>query len=486
MSASGGHAPDGDTDFNQGAPVTVPQPQYDRYFSANEKIIQDLLLDEKRYHSTPGYCIKQPIGLAKWMRRTLLNWLRDVCLFRGTDGGVLAHTAQLIDRYMHVAPTDRREYQLVGATCFFISSKLKETVPVSLRQVAKFTDYSATEDDILAKELTICLSLQWDLTCITPIDFIAPIVDFLEFVPSLKQIIRQAALNIYTKIFHVEDLNMYLPSYMAAACILYALNLTVHPDLSDVALRSVTRIQQLLKLEARKIREIYQALQSCFEPGTVQLSKTVIDADSAPPPSSPEPPSESFSKHFSSRNGANLPSCTDMAPLATSTQLNTQRCNESCSLSSSSTAVGSSGSFDRSTLPTSSSFSVGSSSSETENVLIHNEKTCLRKDIVCAPRHSAPMIAHMKPPQVYQRTQVNQHPNVNAAGQTLRGATLTAVSWENAIAGIMGPVPKTADLLALKAIAFPADPRFLIVTTGGLPTGIPRWTPTDVREVRLD
>lgn len=50
--------------------------------------------------------------------------------------------------------------------------------------------------------------------------------------------------------FLVEDLNFYLPSYTAAACILYALNLTVHPDLSDVALRSVTRIQHLLKLEA--------------------------------------------------------------------------------------------------------------------------------------------------------------------------------------------------------------------------------------------
>ncbi|KAF6776075.1 hypothetical protein AHF37_04418 [Paragonimus kellicotti] len=50
----------------------------------------------------------------------------------------------------------------------------------------------------------------------------------------------------------VEELGMYLPSYMAAACILYALNLTVHPDLSDVALRSVTRIQQLLRLEAKR------------------------------------------------------------------------------------------------------------------------------------------------------------------------------------------------------------------------------------------
>ncbi|CAH8466133.1 unnamed protein product [Dicrocoelium dendriticum] len=231
-------------------PMTVPQPQYDPYFSANEKIVQDLLFDEKRYHSTPGYCVRQPLAVAKWMRRALLNWLRDVSIHRQTDAGVLAQSAQLIDRYLHVVLTDRREYQLVGATCYFISSKLKESVQVPLNEMVRYTDYSVTHDDILAKELTICLSLMWDLTCITPVDFIAPVVDFLEFVPSLKQIIRQAALNVYIKVFHVDDLGTFLPSYLSAACILYALNLTVHPDLSDVALRSVTRIQQLLRLDA--------------------------------------------------------------------------------------------------------------------------------------------------------------------------------------------------------------------------------------------
>lgn len=50
--------------------------------------------------------------------------------------------------------------------------------------------------------MTICITLQWDLTCITPVDFVSPVIDFLEFVPSLKKIIRQSALNIYIKAFH--------------------------------------------------------------------------------------------------------------------------------------------------------------------------------------------------------------------------------------------------------------------------------------------
>ncbi|VDO91457.1 unnamed protein product [Schistosoma margrebowiei] len=178
MDVSGQDTSDHCTNLSEG-PVTVAQAKYDPFFTRNQRVIEDLLIDEKRYHSTPGFCVSQSLARTTWMRRSLLNWLRDV---------VLAHTAQLIDRYMHIVPTEQNEYQLVGATCFFISSKLKETIPIALRKVIELF-YSLI---LQAKELTVCISLMWDLTCITPVDFVAPVVEFLEFVPSLRQIIRQA------------------------------------------------------------------------------------------------------------------------------------------------------------------------------------------------------------------------------------------------------------------------------------------------------
>ncbi|KAF5395715.1 Cyclin domain protein [Paragonimus heterotremus] len=473
----------GDHDAN--GPLTVSQPLYDPYFTANEKIIQDLLIDEKRYHSNPSYCIKQHIGVAKWMRRTLLNWLRDVCVHRQTDAGVLAQTAQLIDRFLHVVPTDRREYQLVGSTCFFIASKLKETVPVPLREMMQYTDFSVTQEDIVAKELTICLSLHWDLTCITPIDFIAPVVDFLEFVSSLKQIIRQAALNIFIKAFHVEELGMYLPSYMAAACILYALNLTVHPDLSDVALRSVTRIQQLLRLEARKIREVYQHLQSCFEPGTVQLSEAVIRADSNPPTTPPETsvPTQPSPQHSTGL----LPNTAVLMPLATSTQLQPRRVNGSSTSTSLSSVGNSSGSFDRSSHPPSNSISTSSPASESDAIYlseVENEQPHFAR--ICASRRSAPYVTQSHHAQ-FLHSQQPHHPNGYAAGQTLAELTHAKNGWKSTVTTLMGPLPPTTELLQLKATVYPCDPRFLILAAAGLPQAIQRgWTPTDIREVQLE
>ncbi|GAA56940.1 G1/S-specific cyclin-D1 [Clonorchis sinensis] len=460
-------------------------------------------------------------------------WPRNhnpICAYRRTDAGVLSQTAQLIDRYLHVVPIEKSQYQLVGAACFFISSKLKESTQVPLSEMVKFTDYSVQNVDILAYEMMVCLSLAWDLTCITPVDFIAPVVDFLEFVPELKQIIRQAALNIYTKVFHVEDLGLYMPSYMAAACILYALNLTVHPDLGDVTLRSVTRIQQLLRLEAlfewenlkeedkghqmigyieisveyykgawcstfsclktsqtgdsagfqRKIREVYQHLQSCFKPGTIELSEAVIKADSGVVTPSPEPPVPPSPHQYV---GLTSNSVVPM-PMATSTVLPTRPvCGDASSHSNSLSSFGSSsGSFENASahLPSASISTCSPSETEFLNET-ENEQPPISE--LCVPRPSVPHV------QYYHYPQAAQHPNAYAAGQILNNECIlaTANGWENAAVSLTGPLSKMSDYVTVKAAVFPGDPRFVILTAAGLPVATQRrWTPTDIRDVQLE
>ncbi|VDN11436.1 unnamed protein product [Dibothriocephalus latus] len=236
----------------QEGPITVPLSAVDTYFTANENIIRDLLFDAVRYHSFPAYCVYEPPAHAIWMRRALLNWLREVFV------------------YFH---------------CYFVVSKLKETVPVSVERMVQYTDFSVTRQDLLAKEVTICIALQWNLTGITPLDFIAPSVDFLPCSLELRQLLRRSASHIFMKILHVEGVNLYLPGYTAAACILYALQLTVSPDLGESAVSSAARIQRLLGLEACKLREAYQFLLTLFKPGTIELADHVIRVDQCPPPS---------------------------------------------------------------------------------------------------------------------------------------------------------------------------------------------------------
>ena len=134
-------------------PVSVPQPTSDVYFSRNEAIIHDLLVDQVRYHTFPAFCYKETMGQAIWMRRTLINWLREVCEHRETVPEVLAHAVQLIDRFVTHVKTDKRDYQLVGAACYLISSKIKDTVPVSVEDIVRYTDFSITKNDLQVRFL---------------------------------------------------------------------------------------------------------------------------------------------------------------------------------------------------------------------------------------------------------------------------------------------------------------------------------------------
>lgn len=142
------------------APQSVCQFDRDMCFISDGRIIEDLLYDQIRYHTPPSYCHGETHSSGVFCRRTLLNWIREVCDHRGAPTEVLAHTILLIDRFMSHSKTDKREYQLVGASCLLISTKLKETVPVSVEDLVQYSDFSITKDDICVSN---CLPLYYTL-----------------------------------------------------------------------------------------------------------------------------------------------------------------------------------------------------------------------------------------------------------------------------------------------------------------------------------
>ncbi|VDQ07657.1 unnamed protein product [Trichobilharzia regenti] len=210
---------------------------------------------------------------------------------------------------------------------------------------------------------------------------------------------------------------------MAAACILYALNLTVHRDLSDAAVRSVTRIQKVLRLEARKIREAYQVLQACFEPGTVQLSKAVLDGDVEPSDS----PVREASDHLANQS---LPSATTsvsatvLQPVTnvvythSHLDVSNQSSTDIPSLSNSMVCANNGVSFDRSCKHTASASlsacSTSSPPSEAETLGLNELES---ENSRCAysnrSRLSMPLIHYSQKPQFFHQTDENATVNLS-------------------------------------------------------------------------
>ncbi|VDO10753.1 unnamed protein product [Rodentolepis nana] len=262
------------------SPQSVPQPERDAFFDSDDRIIEDLLYDQIRYHTPPAYCYGETIASGIYCRRTLLNWIREVCDHRNAPTEVLAHTIQLIDRFLSQAKTDKREYQLVGAACLLISTKLKETVPVSVEDLVRYSDFSITKDEICMKELLISICLKYDLSMLTVTDFIKPLVDRCPVDADLNRIIRHCSDTLYHKVAHVEGLNWYLPSYVASSCILYATQLLDLPQVCKQLIQQMrAKFVTLLKMDPNKLEDTLKYFQSLYDPGTADVSNDVRRVD---------------------------------------------------------------------------------------------------------------------------------------------------------------------------------------------------------------
>lgn len=54
-----------------------------------------------------------------------------------------------LDRFLSVESTSKTRLQLLGATCMFLASKMKETVPLSVEKLCIYTDNSVHPGELL-------------------------------------------------------------------------------------------------------------------------------------------------------------------------------------------------------------------------------------------------------------------------------------------------------------------------------------------------
>lgn len=106
------------------------------------------------------------------MRRQLTDWMfgiSDIC-----EDGVLPHAVNLLDRYLSLAKVEspRDELQVLGATCLFLASKLREVTPLSVDGLCECGGYSYTIRDIRSWELKVLNVLNWDTSAVLPHDLL--------------------------------------------------------------------------------------------------------------------------------------------------------------------------------------------------------------------------------------------------------------------------------------------------------------------------
>jgi len=60
----------------------------------------------------------------------------------------------LLDRFLSIVSIKKTQLQLLGTSCMFLASKLKETIPLTAEKLVTYTDYSINLDELL---VSLCI-----------------------------------------------------------------------------------------------------------------------------------------------------------------------------------------------------------------------------------------------------------------------------------------------------------------------------------------
>ncbi|GJQ67392.1 hypothetical protein Trydic_g5086 [Trypoxylus dichotomus] len=103
------------------------------------------------------------------MRAILLDWIMEVCEVYRLRRTTYYLAVDYIDRYLTLKPAvPKTQLQLLGVSCLFIAAKLEEIYPPKLSEFSYVCDGACTETEILACEILLLNTLQWDVNPMTP------------------------------------------------------------------------------------------------------------------------------------------------------------------------------------------------------------------------------------------------------------------------------------------------------------------------------
>jgi cyclin D2 len=254
----------------------------------DDRVLQNLLIVEERYLPSPSYFKIVQTDIKPFMRKMVANWMLEVCEEQRCEEEVFPLCMNFMDRFLSVMDIKKSQLQLLGAACMFIASKLKETMPLSAEKLVIYTDHSINLDELMDWEVIVLHKLKWDLSAITPHDFLEQILTRLPVDKEKQLTIKRHAQTFIALTSTDFKFAIYPPSMIAAASVSAAATGLLGPAwISQYNL--LHRLQEITTIDE-------DCLRACQDQIEQALATTLPQAAPAPSTNTSAPSGSSQNK----------------------------------------------------------------------------------------------------------------------------------------------------------------------------------------------
>jgi len=206
---------------NEGCTLTYQKTYLDTNLINDERVLERLLKLEDHYIPRCDYFKILQKEIKPYMRKLVVTWMFEVCEEQKCEDDVFPLSVNLLDRFLSVVEIRKSQLQLLGTTCMFLASKVKETVPLTAEKLVIYTDNSITLDELLNWEILVLNRLHWDIAAVVPNDFFEYIFSRMELPECIDINYVRKHSQTYIALCCIDFLfsNLNAPSMIAAAAI---------------------------------------------------------------------------------------------------------------------------------------------------------------------------------------------------------------------------------------------------------------------------